>query len=82
MPSLFGGLTVSGPDPFAAATAALNFASTPVGQEVVEDIRTVDKFIIQKLGQLILLLHGHAVKDVPSAAVAPLITPATVEPAK
>jgi hypothetical protein len=58
-------ITISGPDPLASVTAFFNFAATPVGQEVIQDLRIVNQEIITKIGELFLILHQHAVAAQP-----------------
>lgn len=72
-------LDIHGPDPLAGVTAFFTFASTPVGQEVIEDLRTVDRAIVTKIGQLFGIIHARALKETSPTPVAPAVT---VAPAK
>ncbi len=58
-------ISISGADPLASVTALFNFLTTPAGQGVVEDIRTVNKAILTDLAGLI---HGKAMVGQPPAA--------------
>lgn len=48
-------------------TAFFNFCSTPVGQNILEDIRKIDQALFSKVGDLFTHLHNQVHKLNPPA---------------
>lgn len=60
--NIFGG----GADPitagFNAAAAFFNFLSTPQGQRVCSDMLTIDEFLVKKIYEIFVKIHGFLEK--------------------